>query len=300
MDNEEAKFILQSFRPDGADASDPAFAQALAVAAEDREVGEWLARERATDAAFAAALGRVAIPDDLRESILAVLAGEQPGEFSEMDAVFVGALASVQAPEGLRDQILTAMKMESEGSAQAAPARTWNWLRTVAVAAAVVLGAFFAIQMTKGPEVGAHAGVLKPEYIEQAAISRLEGVGFELDAKNEDPQALFKWLKNNDAPTPMALPAGLSQVQGIGCKILKMKGEKTGALVCFELKSGQVVHMVTLDRADVVDGIPNLAAAKKGCKGCHVTGWSSVAWSNEDQAFVLMGKMKPEELASVF
>ena len=55
MDKEQAKFILQSFRPDGADAQDPDFAEALALAAQDRELGDWLASERAQDAAFAAA-----------------------------------------------------------------------------------------------------------------------------------------------------------------------------------------------------------------------------------------------------
>jgi hypothetical protein len=36
--------ILGSYRPDGADASDPDFAEALHLAAADRELGEWLAR----------------------------------------------------------------------------------------------------------------------------------------------------------------------------------------------------------------------------------------------------------------
>ncbi len=53
MDKEEARFILRCFRPDGADAENPDFAQALGWAAKDRELGEWLARERACDAGFA-------------------------------------------------------------------------------------------------------------------------------------------------------------------------------------------------------------------------------------------------------
>ena len=52
MDKEQARFILQSFRPDGADAKDPDFAEALAVAAEDRELGDWLAAERALPASI--------------------------------------------------------------------------------------------------------------------------------------------------------------------------------------------------------------------------------------------------------
>jgi len=59
MDKEEARFILRCFRPDGADAENPDFAEALAWAAKDRELGEWLARERARDADFASALSSV-------------------------------------------------------------------------------------------------------------------------------------------------------------------------------------------------------------------------------------------------
>ena len=46
MDNQRAQFILQSFRSDGADAHDSDFVVALSLATEDRELGEWLARER--------------------------------------------------------------------------------------------------------------------------------------------------------------------------------------------------------------------------------------------------------------
>ena len=113
MDKQRAKFILQSFRPDGADAHDPDFAEALGLAAEDRELGAWLAKERARDAAFALALGKLPIPEDLREAIFGVL---QEGnlELTEIDAAIVGALASVRPPEGLRDQILTAMEVEQK------------------------------------------------------------------------------------------------------------------------------------------------------------------------------------------
>ena len=111
MDMERAKFILQSFRPDGEDADEPAFAEALGLAAKDRELGEWLAAERAQDAAFSAMLSDMKIPDDLRDAIFDVLegAGDHPAEF---DADFVGALASLRAPDGLRDQILGAMEVE--------------------------------------------------------------------------------------------------------------------------------------------------------------------------------------------
>lgn len=113
MDKEHAKFILQSYRPDGADAGDPAFAEALQLAAEDRELGEWLARERAHDSIFVQQLSSLDIPEGLRDEILAGIAAEQGASSSDdLDGFFIGAMSSVEPPAGLRDQILSAMEVE--------------------------------------------------------------------------------------------------------------------------------------------------------------------------------------------
>ncbi|MFZ9937660.1 MAG: hypothetical protein ACO3JG_11485, partial [Luteolibacter sp.] len=112
MDKDQAKFILRSFRPDGADADDRDFAAALALALEDRELGEWLADERALDAGFAAALASIAVPEALRREVLDCLARRSddfPVAEDEHDAAMTGALASIQPPAVLRAEILTAM-----------------------------------------------------------------------------------------------------------------------------------------------------------------------------------------------
>ena len=112
MDKEQARFILRSFRPDGADAGDPDFAEALKLAMENRELGEWLASERAFDAAFASALVTVDLPELLREDILACLAVER-GDFPQAedrhDARLIGAFASIQPPASLRESVIAAM-----------------------------------------------------------------------------------------------------------------------------------------------------------------------------------------------
>ena len=112
MDREEARFILRCFRPDGADAEDPAFAEALQLAASDRELGEWLAKERAEDAEFSSALARVTLPEGLRDEILLGLAaqrGDVP-DTDEFDAGWIGALSDLTPPAELRGEILVAME----------------------------------------------------------------------------------------------------------------------------------------------------------------------------------------------
>ncbi len=71
MTNNEAKFILNAYRPNGADAGDAAFSEALEQAKRDPALGAWFAREQAHNAAVAAKLREVAAPAGLREAILA-------------------------------------------------------------------------------------------------------------------------------------------------------------------------------------------------------------------------------------
>lgn len=71
MNNTEAKFILNAYRPSGQDATDAKFGAALDQAKSDPALGAWFAREQAHGAAVAAKLREVAPPAGLREAILA-------------------------------------------------------------------------------------------------------------------------------------------------------------------------------------------------------------------------------------
>jgi hypothetical protein len=71
MSNDEAKFVLQAYRPSGHDANEPAMAAALAQAKNDPAVGAWFAREQTHAAVMARKLRELAPPSDLRDAILA-------------------------------------------------------------------------------------------------------------------------------------------------------------------------------------------------------------------------------------
>lgn len=71
MNNEEAKFILQGYRPNGADAGDATFCAAVEQAKRDPALGEWFARQQSFDTAVGAKLAQVAPPSGLRAAILA-------------------------------------------------------------------------------------------------------------------------------------------------------------------------------------------------------------------------------------
>lgn len=71
MNNDEAKFLLNAYRPSGHDAADPAFAGALAQAKNDPAIGAWFAREQAHANVMAGKLRAIAPPPGLRDAILA-------------------------------------------------------------------------------------------------------------------------------------------------------------------------------------------------------------------------------------
>jgi len=98
MNNEEAKFILQGYRPNGTDAGDAAFHAALEQVKVDPALREWFARQQAFDAAVSAKLNAVPAPAGLREAILAGGRVTEPHQSSRAwwrQPVWVAAAAGI-------------------------------------------------------------------------------------------------------------------------------------------------------------------------------------------------------------
>jgi hypothetical protein len=72
MNNEEAKLILQAYRPGGQDANDPRFREALAQAQHDPELAGWFANETALDTRISTRLqSAITPPAHLKSQLLA-------------------------------------------------------------------------------------------------------------------------------------------------------------------------------------------------------------------------------------
>jgi hypothetical protein len=71
MTRDEAKAILQVWRPGGEDAEDPRFAEALKALEQDTELARWFAEQKGFDSAMAAQVQTIQVPRDLKASILA-------------------------------------------------------------------------------------------------------------------------------------------------------------------------------------------------------------------------------------
>ncbi len=70
MTNARAKLLLSVYRPNGADAEDPAFKEALAQVRLDPTLGSWFREQRAFDELIFAKLRSIEVPANLPTAIL--------------------------------------------------------------------------------------------------------------------------------------------------------------------------------------------------------------------------------------
>jgi hypothetical protein len=76
--NDSAKFVLNAYRPNGADALDPVFGAALEQAARDPELSAWFKEQRSFDALIAGKLAEFQPPHSLHAAILAGIPSRSP------------------------------------------------------------------------------------------------------------------------------------------------------------------------------------------------------------------------------
>jgi hypothetical protein len=76
--NQSAKFVLNAYRPNGADAQDPVFRDALEQAARDPELAAWFKEQRSFDSLIAEKLAEVQPPAALYSTIMAGIANRLP------------------------------------------------------------------------------------------------------------------------------------------------------------------------------------------------------------------------------
>ena len=313
MDKEQAKFILRSFRPGEADLNAEDLAEALALAASNRDLGEWLAEERAMDEAFTKALGSIELPGTLREDIIGCLEGERhdyPNAEDNDDAAMIGALAAMPVPSKLRGDILAAMErsVPREESAQREPVTTAEpsnvvpfWKR-FAMPLAAAAGIALALFVTRDNNGGGNDLVNVPkdplpiEAVPVNFIQTYESPDFALDVTKPNRGDLVQVLESKSLPCPCCLPPGLEGSKSIGCRELIIDG-KHGSLMCFLSDDMGVVHLVIFSREDV-DG----DCSNKLADPCMLQEgeWSVARWQNDESVFFLIGKGDKEKMKQLF
>ena len=303
MDKERAKFVLRSFRPNGTDAEDQDFADALRLATSDLELGEWLVRERAFDAEFAESLARVDLPADLRANVLLAMvqnASGLPGIDLKEDKRMSDAMAAVEVPVGLRSRILESMEHTIPDRQQ-----TSNWWRLgmpLAAAAGIVFAVLF-ISDDQRPSQGSQVANVAENSVNGISVEELqdgfvkvyESPIFSLDKIENSKVSLVSHLKERGLPCgDMSFPPGLDSAEGLGCRELILDG-KRGSLICFDADGG-VAHLIIFMRKDVEGVLPDMQHPTITQSGS----WSKASWGNKKYVFALMSACKKADLQNFF
>jgi len=297
MDKERARFVLRSFRPDGADSDDADFADALRVATNDRELGEWLMRERAFDAEFAEALARVDLPEGLREKVFLAMVkdgGAFPNVDSKLDVMMIDAIAEIRIPESLRGKVIEAMEHTAKTESGA-----FGWKRIgipLAAAAGIAL-AFLMVDGGKNDDkvVKIPSNTIPVEAVQAGFVRLFESPLFSLDEETQELPHLISYLREKGLPCGGGyLPPGLVGVKGLGCRELVIDG-KRGSLICFDTEKG-TVHLVIFLRSDVAGDLPEIERPVIEKSG----DWARASWRKEKYAFSLMAVSEKDSIAEYF
>jgi hypothetical protein len=251
MSNDEAKFILNAYRPGGRDANDPAMAPALAQAKNDPALSAWWARQQAHDAAVAAKLRAVVPPAGLRDAILA------GARMSGRDGAIPGAEAG-----------------------RASAKRAW-WSQPVWLAAAAVLAVLVSLAAWRMAPV-------RGEAFEEFAVNFVDK-GFMLQKRGADVAALKAWLGEQRGPLPEALPAKFAELRALGCRTLRYRGQDV-SLMCFE-REGKEFHVFVARRGDVpslADDIGRIAATEPRLVAHSESKLAAATWSDAKNFYVLV------------
>ncbi|WP_221029106.1 hypothetical protein [Actomonas aquatica] len=212
MTNEEAKFLLQGYRPNGRDAEDPALAEALARAERDPALRNWFEREQA------------------------------------FDAVIAGKLREVAPPAGLRESILAGTRLSEQPVAEPAR-RSQAWWRSgwgvmLAAAAAVAMMVTLALNPSAdGPVV---ASLPRAELLLKTSLADYRGA--HPATPHADELGTFgAWLEaDGNTLATQVMPVDMEELRRLGCRAIEVSGMEMFE-ICF-VRNGEWYHLYIAPR----------------------------------------------------
>ncbi len=207
MNREEARLILQSYRPGGQDAGDPQFAEALALAKQDAELAAWFARQQKFDAQISHEIKSLPAPPDLKAKILA-------------------------QGNPQRQKIV-------ELSAQAWWRNLFSFSSPVSWAMATVVLIVLSVAVFWKPSKG------QPRFADYSAQMAFAAVNDanHVDVENKDMKQVVAWLAEHHGENKFVLPVALNGDSGLmGCRVLDWHGQKV-SMLCYGLSNSEHVDL---------------------------------------------------------
>jgi anti-sigma factor RsiW len=199
MNREEAKLILQSYRPGGQDAGDPQFAEALALAKQDAGLAAWFAQQQKFDAQVSREIKSLPMPFDLRAKILA------------RENLPRQKIVELPAPAWWRGLF----SFNSPAS----------WVMAAAILILCCLAVF--LKQTEGSAVFA-------DYSAQMVSAAMNDTNH-VAVENKDMKQIVNWLAEHHGENKFVLPVALNGDSGLmGCRVLDWHGQKV-SMLCYGL-----------------------------------------------------------------
>lgn len=273
------------------------FAEALRLATNDRELGEWLMRERAFDAEFAEALAHVELPEGLREKVFLAMVqdiGGFPKADSKIDSEMIAAMAGIKVPESLRESVIEAMERTEKVERGA-----FGWKR-VGIPLAAAAGIALAFLMVDGKEsddslVSVAPAKIGIEAVQSGFVRIHQSPIFSVDRVEGEKSEIIAYFRERGLPCGSGyLPPGLVGVKSVGCRELVIDG-KHGSLISYDTDKGPV-HLVIFRRSDVADDLPDVTRPVIEQSG----DWAKACWRKEQYAFTLMAMSDRDAIAGFF
>ena len=318
MDREQARFILQSLRPDGTDKASADFEEALIVAAEDSVLGAWLSAECRRDATIAAAFEDVPVPPALMNEILTAVRLEQ-GAGAPLEEVVVNEAGRrelnplrSEPPVGISaGNQMTVLKVEIAGRASvlASPGcsadhtssgkRKEGMVKVVLLTGLLVVGAFAAFEVTSS-KPNSMVSEREPMTLQalgrEALIVLSQELPFEL--QGNDLYGYQDWLRAEGGPRFdfRALPRKISGGQLLGCRVSKI-GETRAAHLCFEVENIPV-HVFVVPTMPIKNAPAGWRVAAD-CWTCPETGVAVVAQRLESRIWFFLSEHEEQVLTDL-
>jgi hypothetical protein len=237
MTSKDASFLLGACRPNGADANDPEFAEALVQAERDPALKAWFEDQLSADTAIAARLKSLPAPADLRARILTGGRVSRPRPwFSTQHFWAIAAAITLMAGLASWYVMHPASNPSGEVATTALPASEWQDMA-------------------------------------MATLSQLVAGKATFDAQSPKIADLQQWLHENGSPVASALPGSVQQMQSLGCKIISWNGHPA-SLICFHGPNGELVHLAMVARAAITNPPPEGQPLYAERNGWRMACWS--------------------------
>lgn len=236
MTTQEAKLILQAYRPGGEDAAEPFFAEALELAQTHDELKEWF-----------------------------------DGQIF-FDSTMGKALQSELPPAGLREAILTAKTISPRSKSP----RSYNRLAWLcALAAAIVFWVGMNVFFDAGSHGYGHGITpMSVASFTQQVLDIKEQGKISLGKSGHDAEHLRPWLAQQGAPAEFVLPPGLHGMPTHGCQTYTVRGAKV-TMICFAIENGEVAYLFIVDKSALKDAAPKSQADFHEVNGLAFASWTS-------------------------